>query len=1571
MTDLADLGLRFSTPGGDEALRTLDRVEAGAVKTEQATDRMAASQVKAKTATSQMLAEINKAVQSLSDMTGAQTQAALASGRATQAMVDQQTKVLAAIDATIVGVKEFAAGLIEGAMAELKAAEAAGQLATQTRAAGAAADDMTARVAKLRQAYDPLGVKLAEISAQMREADALKRAGAISDTEHAQAISGLAERYRALNTVSQTAAKSSGALRFAMLDLTRQFSDVGVSAAMGMNPLMILIQQGPQIADAFQMASASGIGFKAMLGEIAAAAAPVAAVLGAVASVAVPMGVMFAAMAKGAEQSAAFANAMRATGDAAGITGVQFQGMVDRLGHIDGFGKAREALMALAASGKVAGDQIEAVGELSVRLSQLTGEAAGKIAGEWANMGQDVAAFAAKHNDQYHLITEAQYEHIRLLQEEGDTAQAQYELIKAAQATLAQRGEADLGILQRAWKAVADTIGQAWENLKKFGAGGDQGVQNRIDLLNSRIAGLSGGQNNSARQPAIDALVNERDALQAVLDKHHALAQSQAQENQAQQAGIEAARRHAEAYATMGDNIAKVNREIAKYRADQDAIRKANPHSAELDSPARAAQIEADIRKKYTESLRSHARQGPTDQTAQYDALVQSQSAAIDGQIAAAKQTMLQALLKLTDAPEAKAALQAQIDAQGYAKQIADIDGKIADLGKQIATIQAAKLDTHKAAQVAALEGLQAELGQAKVAAQASQVLKDIDANRQALLASTQQQVQQQNAQLQGQEIQLQGQADLTTSTYARNEIEQQILQLKRQELDNQQKSLDALYAAQQAAQKELDAYAATVAAMNDPKLKAAAQAQLEAMQKSVDAMVDPKAVAIQQQMLDNQKAAIDTQAQVNTKNLNLAYGLEEANSSIRSFSDAIKHHDWFGAFNSLLQTLDTVEALMNRFGATAGGSSGGIGGLFGRIFGLGGGSGVSFDTASMARGFNFLGGSGSDSFSGSIEGLSFSMDSLSRGLSKAVGGASASGGLLGGLSGFALPAAMAASLIGGKTGNALGTGLMTGLGVSALGGGLSTVGGLLSWGAAGTTGATAGLGGMLSSAGALLSNPVTAVIAGLAAGLAALGVFGGKPSNFTASATFDANGGVTLGGDKPNDNTLKMIQQVATSVQSGEQLLTAAGIKLNTTISEIAVGQRDSSKIHLSDGRTLTSSAGDPVAAVEAGLKAVLQGATYINDAEKQLVDSMIAAGKGFDEIAATLQKYAAAQQAVTDVANALLQEVNPQAYDIQALRASIAAQRQAAEDAYSAGYITADQLTTVNDQLNQLANLKLQDIFKQYANDTSNASSALKKFRDSLDTGANALLSPEAAYLAAKQAFTDTSSKALGGDAQAQANLQSVSQALLDASKTYFASSGGYFSDLNAVKAAVDQVLAMPGAATSDPSIEIAKQQAGLLGDIDKSLVDIKALLAGGSSSTASAATAASGTSGASGYSYTDPTTGQTYTIDLSQIPGATGFATTGSFTVGGSGGADSQFVPLKLTPGEVVDVRRPFQPSNDNADVVAAIQALRAENVALRQQIAKLGEAIVSSDQRSTGQIVQALDSGKTQRLAGGAG
>ena len=70
------------------------------------------------------------------------------------------------------------------------------------------------------------------------------------------------------------------------LNLTRQFSDVGVSLATGMNPLLVFIQQGPQIADVFQQAAAEGRNFNTVLTGLYARLAPLLVPLAAVATAA-------------------------------------------------------------------------------------------------------------------------------------------------------------------------------------------------------------------------------------------------------------------------------------------------------------------------------------------------------------------------------------------------------------------------------------------------------------------------------------------------------------------------------------------------------------------------------------------------------------------------------------------------------------------------------------------------------------------------------------------------------------------------------------------------------------------------------------------------------------------------------------------------------------------------------------------------------------------------------------------------------------------------------------------------------------------------------------------------------------------------------------------------------------------------------------------------------------------------------------------------------------------------------------------------------------------------------------
>lgn len=90
------------------------------------------------------------------------------------------------------------------------------------------------------------------------------------------------------------AAAASKLMGHEVLNLTRQFSDIGVTAAMGMSPLMILIQQGPQIGETLAMAKARGVSFSAALREMAlagwAAVAPLTPFIAAGAALAAVLG---------------------------------------------------------------------------------------------------------------------------------------------------------------------------------------------------------------------------------------------------------------------------------------------------------------------------------------------------------------------------------------------------------------------------------------------------------------------------------------------------------------------------------------------------------------------------------------------------------------------------------------------------------------------------------------------------------------------------------------------------------------------------------------------------------------------------------------------------------------------------------------------------------------------------------------------------------------------------------------------------------------------------------------------------------------------------------------------------------------------------------------------------------------------------------------------------------------------------------------------------------------------------------------------------------------------------------
>lgn len=193
-------------------------------------------------------------------------------------------------------------GVAEGAKRATRAAtEHADALGAVGKAALAAEREATRAAAREDAAWAKVAATIEKRNAAYRGSQALAaiKAETAATLELDRAIDAAVRGHAGMIIVQGRVIGSSKALTQAGLNLTRQLADIGVTAAMGMNPLMILIQQGPQIADAFQMAKTQGLGFNDVIKGLAASAGLLA--------ISVPPAVAQAASLAVAEQAAAAA----------------------------------------------------------------------------------------------------------------------------------------------------------------------------------------------------------------------------------------------------------------------------------------------------------------------------------------------------------------------------------------------------------------------------------------------------------------------------------------------------------------------------------------------------------------------------------------------------------------------------------------------------------------------------------------------------------------------------------------------------------------------------------------------------------------------------------------------------------------------------------------------------------------------------------------------------------------------------------------------------------------------------------------------------------------------------------------------------------------------------------------------------------------------------------------------------------------------------------------------------------------------------------------------------------------
>lgn len=322
---------------------------------------------------------------------------------------------------------------------------------------------------------------------------------------------------------------------------------------------------------------------------------------GAIGLLAAPMIAFGVASYKGSEELTKLQNALRLTNGYAGVTTSQLQELSRQLAQSTNvsIGTATTTMTKLAASGKFTSEQLLLVGQNATLMGRLTGESADKFIDDFAKMGGDVAKFAVEFNDHYHFLSVAQIDHIRLLEQEGRTAEAQLELQKDLYTYLGQNAPEQLHGLEGAIASVGRAFSSAFDKAMAFSRV-VEGIGTTADQIRVIDAQMSRMQNGSSvarfgiDTTGLAALQKQRDALVAQQKKESDAAAAKGKKDQIQQEGIDAQAKLSAAFEnskTSGEKLKKtladINIELAKAKA-------ANPaNSALYEKEAAAARSQA------------------------------------------------------------------------------------------------------------------------------------------------------------------------------------------------------------------------------------------------------------------------------------------------------------------------------------------------------------------------------------------------------------------------------------------------------------------------------------------------------------------------------------------------------------------------------------------------------------------------------------------------------------------------------------------------------------------------------------------------------------------------------------------------------------------------------------------------------------------------------------------------------------------------------------------------------------------------------------------------------------------
>lgn len=456
-------------------------------------------------------------------------------------MTEQTSRLAIVIDST--RAKNNADSLTSALLKMTRAGENA---ATGAKKLTKATDEEKSALSELLDQIDPLNAALNKLDKQQQLLAKFKSKGMLDDETFASYSQKIDEARNRLTGFSEQLSKTGMSAKqtaFAMRMLPAQMTDIVVGLSTGQSPFMVLMQQGGQLKDMF-----GGIG-----PAIKGVGSYVLGLINPFTLAAAAVGVLGLAYYKGSQEQDEFNNSLIITGNLLGTTSGQLADIAQRAGYAadSTTGAAAAVLNQLVRSGKVASSSLEQVTTAILKTSEATGISTDQLVNDFNEIAKDPVSAISKLNDQYHFLTLATYNQIKALQDEENQQEAARIATEAYSSSMVQRSnqiKENLGYLEFAWKAVADSAKWAWDSMLDVGreVSIDQkisGVLRQIEEIekNTRpgVFGLGGIGDGGAQTKRLAQLKQQLGALQSEKVTQDVLNLSIDDYNRRQQEGIE------------------------------------------------------------------------------------------------------------------------------------------------------------------------------------------------------------------------------------------------------------------------------------------------------------------------------------------------------------------------------------------------------------------------------------------------------------------------------------------------------------------------------------------------------------------------------------------------------------------------------------------------------------------------------------------------------------------------------------------------------------------------------------------------------------------------------------------------------------------------------------------------------------------------------------------------------------------------------------------------------------------------------------------------------------------------